>query len=107
MGTHPIFESDFDCLTERKQSRNMESLIEMGFPSNACKRAMYYSDGNIEAAMNWLCAHMDDPDYNTAFEPPTTQTSSVPTRPTGEQLASLPDDYKVFTNEIINDIAYP
>ena len=43
----------------------------------------------------------------SAFEPPTTQTSSVPTRPTGEQLASLPDDYKVFTNEIINDIAYP
>ena len=43
----------------------MESLIEMGFPSNACKRAMYYSDGNIEAAMNWLCSHMDDPDYNT------------------------------------------
>ena len=48
----------------------MDSLIEMGFPSNACKRAMYFSDGNIEAAMNWLCSHMDDPDYNTgAFEP--------------------------------------
>lgn len=45
----------------------MESLIEMGFPSNACKRAMYYSDGNIEAAMNWLCSHMDDPDYNTGM----------------------------------------
>ena len=45
----------------------MESLIEMGFPSNACKRAMYYSDGNIEAAMNWLCSHMDDPDYNTGL----------------------------------------
>ena len=43
----------------------MDSLIEMGFPSNACKRAMYFSDGNIEAAMNWLCSHMDDPDYNT------------------------------------------
>ena len=47
------------------QRKKMESLIEMGFPSNACKRAMYFSDGNIEAAMNWLCSHMDDPDYNT------------------------------------------
>ena len=45
----------------------MESLIEMGFPVNAAKRAWYYSDGNVEAAMNWLCAHMDDPDYNTGL----------------------------------------
>ena len=48
-----------------REKKEMESLIEMGFPSNACKRAMYFSDGNIEAAMNWLCSHMDDPDYNT------------------------------------------
>ena len=45
----------------------MESLIEMGFPVNAAKRAWYYSDGNVEAAMNWLCSHMDDADYNTGF----------------------------------------
>ena len=46
-------------------SEKMENLIEMGFPVNACKRAMYFCDGNIEAAMEWLCSHMDDPDYNT------------------------------------------
>ena len=50
-----------------REKKKMESLIEMGFPSNACKRAMYFSDGNIEAAMNWLCSHMDDPDYNTGL----------------------------------------
>merc|ERR1712193_169345 len=26
MGTHPIFESDFDCLTERKKYLNMDDL---------------------------------------------------------------------------------
>merc|ERR1712106_354767 len=28
MGTHPIFESDFDCLTERKQNTKMPSKIQ-------------------------------------------------------------------------------
>ena len=92
----------------------------MGFPVNAAKRAWYYSDGNVEAAMNWLCSHMDDPDYNTgdfsvihgfpntklAFEPPTTQ-SSVPTKPTAEQLAALSEEYKVFTQSIIDQIKFP
>ena len=54
-------------LFKKFREKEMESLIEMGFPSNACKRAMYFSDGNIEAAMNWLCSHMDDPDYNTGM----------------------------------------
>ena len=39
--------------------------MDMGFPVNACKRATYLSDNNVEAAMNWLCSNLDDPDYNT------------------------------------------
>ena len=58
-------ENHKNLLKKFQRKKKMESLIEMGFPSNACKRAMYFSDGNIEAAMNWLCSHMDDPDYNT------------------------------------------
>jgi len=27
MGTHPIFESDFDCLTEMDDSENVDRLI--------------------------------------------------------------------------------
>merc|ERR1712106_843130 len=30
MGTHPIFESDFDCLTEREKSRNNERVVDDG-----------------------------------------------------------------------------
>merc|ERR1711953_806280 len=101
MGTHPIFESDFDCLTEK-----MENLIEMGFPVNACKRAMYFCDGNIEAAMEWLCSHMDDPDYNTdSIEPPKeNEAATIPQRP---DVSSLPEKFKVFTSEIIESINFP
>merc|ERR1712189_122408 len=31
MGTHPIFESDFDCLTERKMSSVMPQTAATGF----------------------------------------------------------------------------
>merc|ERR1712212_331067 len=27
MGTHPIFESDFDCLTEKEEEENMNEII--------------------------------------------------------------------------------
>ena len=103
----------------QRKKKPMESLIEMGFPSNACKRAMYFSDGNIEAAMNWLCSHMDDPDYNTgtsklcqkcnietfisAFEPPKKESESPTVNPpSSEQLSSLPDNFKLFTAEVLN-----
>jgi len=34
MGTHPIFESDFDCLTETKKSSYVES-------EKKCKMVLY------------------------------------------------------------------
>ena len=40
-------------------------LVDMGFPSNACKRAAYFANNDLEAAMNWLCSNIDEPDYNT------------------------------------------
>ena len=43
----------------------VSQLVEMGFPINASKRGAYFSGGDLEAAMNWLCSHIDDPDYNT------------------------------------------
>ena len=37
-------------------------LVDMGFPLNACKRAAYFANNDLEAAMNWLCSNIDDPD---------------------------------------------
>ncbi|KAM4636510.1 ubiquitin carboxyl-terminal hydrolase 5 isoform 1-T1 [Discoglossus pictus] len=39
-------------------------LIEMGFPAEACRKAVYYTgNSGAEAAMTWVMSHMDDPDF--------------------------------------------
>ncbi|XP_078616117.1 ubiquitin carboxyl-terminal hydrolase 5-like isoform X1 [Branchiostoma floridae x Branchiostoma japonicum] len=39
-------------------------LSEMGFPTEACRKAVYYtSNCGAEAAMDWIMQHMDDPDF--------------------------------------------
>uniref|UniRef100_A0A8C0H4G0 Ubiquitin carboxyl-terminal hydrolase n=1 Tax=Chelonoidis abingdonii TaxID=106734 RepID=A0A8C0H4G0_CHEAB len=39
-------------------------LVEMGFPMDACRKAVYYTgNSGAEAAMNWIMSHMDDPDF--------------------------------------------
>ncbi|CAM5138030.1 unnamed protein product [Eretmochelys imbricata] len=39
-------------------------LAEMGFPLEACRKAVYYT-GNMgaEVAFNWIIAHMEEPDF--------------------------------------------
>uniref|UniRef100_H3B2X7 Ubiquitin carboxyl-terminal hydrolase n=1 Tax=Latimeria chalumnae TaxID=7897 RepID=H3B2X7_LATCH len=39
-------------------------LAEMGFPLEACRKAVYYT-GNMgaEIAFNWIIAHMEEPDF--------------------------------------------
>lgn len=42
----------------------VQQLTEMGFPWEACRKAVHYT-GNTgsEAAMNWIMEHMSDPDF--------------------------------------------
>ena len=40
----------------------VSQLVDMGFPHNACVKGVYFSNNTgIEAAMNWVMEHMDDP----------------------------------------------
>lgn len=49
----------------------LEQLTDMGFPPNACKRALYFTENsNLEAATNWLMEHIADSDYDEPFIPP-------------------------------------
>lgn len=43
-------------------------LAEMGFPLEACRKAVYYT-GNMgpEMAFNWIIAHMEEPGETTGF----------------------------------------
>ncbi|CAI9597587.1 unnamed protein product [Staurois parvus] len=39
-------------------------LAEMGFPLEACRKAVYYTGSmGAELAFNWIIAHMEDPDF--------------------------------------------
>lgn len=42
----------------------VQQLAEMGFPWEACRKAVYFT-GNTgsEAAMNWVMEHMGDADF--------------------------------------------
>nr|CAG4651595.1 EOG090X0181 [Triops cancriformis] len=49
----------------------LQSLTEMGFPLESCKKAAYFTENQgLEAATNWLMEHMADPDFEAPFVPP-------------------------------------
>lgn len=44
---------------------SLVQLMDMGFSMNGCKRALTVVGGNdVEAAMNWIFEHNNDPDFN-------------------------------------------
>mmetsp|Transcript_30229 Transcript_30229/g.81233 ORF Transcript_30229/g.81233 Transcript_30229/m.81233 type:complete len:847 (+) Transcript_30229:96-2636(+) len=47
----------------------VKALVEMGFPANGAKRAAV-ATGNAgpEAGMEWVLAHMEDPDFDTPLD---------------------------------------
>ncbi|XP_039614528.1 ubiquitin carboxyl-terminal hydrolase 13 isoform X3 [Polypterus senegalus] len=49
-------------------------LAEMGFPLEACRKAVYYT-GNMgaEVAFNWIIAHMEEPEGNSIRNPRSNQ----------------------------------
>ncbi|GFS18934.1 ubiquitinyl hydrolase 1, partial [Elysia marginata] len=53
-------------------------LMDMGFPREACKRAVFHTKNQgAEAAMNWVMEHMDDPDFAMPFEPPQSNSGAA------------------------------
>nr|XP_031833374.1 ubiquitin carboxyl-terminal hydrolase 5 [Nomia melanderi] len=56
----PVY--DFDILNQ---------LTDMGFPLEACKRALYFTENRgSEAATTWLMEHIADSDFADPFVPP-------------------------------------
>jgi len=49
----------------------VSQLIDMGFPLEACKRAVYSTNNTgVEAALNWAMEHVGDPDFSDPFVVP-------------------------------------
>ncbi|KAL4801386.1 hypothetical protein BDV18DRAFT_164983 [Aspergillus unguis] len=54
------FKADKDCL---------DQLLAMGFPNVRCEKALFFTgNSDVEAAMNWLLSHMDDPDIDEPID---------------------------------------
>ncbi|XP_073842535.1 ubiquitin specific protease 5 [Musca autumnalis] len=54
----------------------MTSLVQMGFPPEACKRAVFNTkNSGVESASNWLMEHIGDADFSEPFVVPDTTTA--------------------------------
>lgn len=49
----------------------LKQLADMGFPSNACKRALYFTENrSLQDATNWVMEHIADSNFDEPFVPP-------------------------------------
>ncbi|XP_033836571.1 ubiquitin carboxyl-terminal hydrolase 5 [Periophthalmus magnuspinnatus] len=60
----PLMTPDVEVKAPVLDESTVSQLCEMGFPLEACRKAVYYTgNSGIDAAMNWVMTHMDDPDF--------------------------------------------
>uniref|UniRef100_A0AAR2M179 Ubiquitin carboxyl-terminal hydrolase n=1 Tax=Pygocentrus nattereri TaxID=42514 RepID=A0AAR2M179_PYGNA len=58
----PLMTPDVEVKAPVLDDSTVSQLCEMGFPMEACRKAVYYTGNTgIDAAMNWVMGHMDDP----------------------------------------------
>ncbi|CAL8309610.1 unnamed protein product [Lota lota] len=64
-------------------------LAEMGFPLEACRKAVYYT-GNMgpEMAFNWIIAHMEEPDFAEPLSLPSSTIELLPSSSETEPFAA-------------------
>eukprot|EP00045_Choanoeca_perplexa_P006828 m.59157 g.59157 ORF g.59157 m.59157 type:complete len:789 (+) comp13807_c0_seq1:139-2505(+) len=55
----------------------IQQLQSMGFAEEGCKRAVYNNPTDVEAAMNWIFAHMEDADFATPFVVPGSEPAAA------------------------------
>ncbi|KAI0668763.1 ubiquitinyl hydrolase [Trametes maxima] len=69
----------------------MAQLEAMGFPTVRCQKALLATGNNdAEAAMEWLFAHMEDPDIDAPIQAAPSGASGAP-EPSAEQISMLAD----------------
>uniref|UniRef100_A0A672LW72 ubiquitinyl hydrolase 1 n=1 Tax=Sinocyclocheilus grahami TaxID=75366 RepID=A0A672LW72_SINGR len=83
----PLMTPDVEVKAPVLDDSTVSQLCEMGFPLEACRKAVYYTGNTgIDAAMNWVMGHMEDPVLpGSSSAPGTTPTESLPE----EHLATI------------------
>ncbi|KAK3574764.1 hypothetical protein QTP86_017512 [Hemibagrus guttatus] len=82
-------------------------LAEMGFPLEACRKAVYYT-GNMgaEMAFNWIIAHMEEPDFAEPLAIPSYMEADLPSAsfPTASPLDNQPPEESI---SILTSMGFP
>lgn len=68
----------------------LQQLVDMGFPSEACKRAVFFTNNSgIEVATQWIMEHITDSDFGDPFTPPGLDSKNVKFTPDPNGLEML------------------
>lgn len=60
----PLMTPDVEVKAPVLDDSTVSQLCEMGFPLEACRKAVYYTGNTgIDSAMNWIMTHMEDSDF--------------------------------------------
>uniref|UniRef100_A0A672M724 Ubiquitin carboxyl-terminal hydrolase n=2 Tax=Sinocyclocheilus grahami TaxID=75366 RepID=A0A672M724_SINGR len=104
--TPPIVIPEDTRAPEIDESSVMQ-LAEMGFPLEACRKAVYYT-GNMgaEMAFNWIIAHMEEPDFAEPLAVPTYMEPDLPSPslPSTSALDNQPPEESI---SILTSMGFP
>lgn len=93
-GTEDVVSDDEDAGEDSNKfvpnESALQALQQMGFSVTRCEKALYNTGNSpdAEVAMNWLFAHMEDPDIDEPFVVPSSSPSSGPSN---DQVSMLQD----------------
>ncbi|XP_076010710.1 ubiquitin carboxyl-terminal hydrolase 5 [Genypterus blacodes] len=89
----PLMTPDVEVKAPVLDDSTVSQLCEMGFPLEACRKAVYYTGNTgIDHAMNWIMGHMDDPDFSSPLVVPgcSSGAGTTPTESASEEhLATI------------------
>lgn len=88
----PLMTPDVEVKAPVLDDSTVSQLCEMGFPLEACRKAVYYTGNTgIDAAMGWVIGHMNDPDFSAPLVlPGSSGAGNTPTESYSEEnLATI------------------
>ncbi|OTF76353.1 ubiquitin carboxyl-terminal hydrolase 5-like protein, partial [Euroglyphus maynei] len=84
----------------------LQQLIDMGFPIEACKRALYHTkNGGMELATSWILEHLDDPTTMEPFVVPSSNSSHPQTCNASGQLPQVEIEPQAL--QMLQDMGIP
>uniref|UniRef100_A0A8C1NB34 Ubiquitin carboxyl-terminal hydrolase n=1 Tax=Cyprinus carpio TaxID=7962 RepID=A0A8C1NB34_CYPCA len=104
--TPPIVIPEDTRAPEIDESSVMQ-LAEMGFPLEACRKAVYYT-GNMgaEMAFNWIIAHMEEPDFAEPLAIPSYMEPDLPS-PSFPTISALDNQPPEESISILTSMGFP